>query len=398
MRRVALLFVMAALSLGAPRPVRAQSGVVLTEVGMEQEFGVHITFQARVQSSTPVSSGLLYFRDDFDAITRVQPLQFAEAGLASYRYDVLQNVLRPFVTITYWFEFTLQDGQVFRSADYQARYLDDRFPWKEASNGLLRVYWYEGDEAFGQALLDAASRGISQAATLVSTDHLASADIYVYATASELQSALYLGGEVWVGGHANPKLGTVMAVVAPGPEQGIEMETLLPHELSHVLLYHNTGEGYTRLPVWLVEGIASLAELYPNPDYALALETASREGGLLPIEDLCVAFPPDAARAYLAYAQSQSFVQYLRDTYGTPAVFALTSAYADGLGCDEGAVRTLGVPLAQLEARWRESALGENAVGIFFRNMLPYFAVFGLLLLIPLIGMAQGRRKDDSSN
>lgn len=391
MHRFGLLFVMAVSLLGPPQQAWAQSGSVVEQAWVETEFGVQVTFWVRIQSPIPIMGGVLYFRDDFDGITRALPLQRVAEGLVSSRYDVTQNVLRPFTTLTYWFEFTLQDGQAVRSADYQARYEDNRFPWKEVSNGLLRVHWYEGDDAFGNALLDAASRGMSQAAGLVASTSLAPVDIYVYANPQDLQGALFLGGEQWTGGHANPKLGVVMAAVTPGPGQGIEMETLLPHELAHVLMYRSVGDAYARLPVWLNEGVASLAELYPNPDYALALETASQRGTLLPMLDLCASFPPDAASAFLAYAQSQSFVRYLRDTYGSTALFALTSAYADGLGCDEGVVRTLGVPLAQLEARWRETALGENAAGVFLRNMLPYLAVLGLLLLLPFIGLMQRR-------
>ena len=58
----------------------------------------------------------------------------------------------------------------------------------------------------------------------------------------------------WQGGHANPKLGVVMLAVTPGPGQSIEMETLIPHELAHVMLYRSVGEGYAVLPVWLSEG------------------------------------------------------------------------------------------------------------------------------------------------
>ncbi len=391
MRRFLLWFVMAVSLLGWPQQVRAQAMNVVEQAWAETEFGVQVTFWARIQSPIPLLGGVVYFRDDFDGITRALPLQMAAEGLVSSRYDVTQNVLRPFTTLTYWFEFTLQDGQAARSADYQTRYEDNRFPWKEASNGLLRVHWYEGDDAFGAALLDAASRGMNQAAGLLPATGLAPVDIYVYATAQDLQGALFLGGEQWTGGHANPKLGVVMAAVTPGPGQGIEMERLLPHELAHVVLYHSVGHAYDRLPVWLSEGVASLAELYPNPDYVLALETASRRGTLLPMQDLCASFPPDAASAFLAYAQSQSFVRYLRDTYGSTALLALTSAYADGLGCNEGAVRALGAPLNQLEARWRETVLGENAAAVFLRNMLPYLAVLGLLLSLPFIGLIQRR-------
>jgi hypothetical protein len=391
MRRFLLCFVMAVFLLGWPQQVRAQAMNVVEQAWVETEFGVQVTFWARIQSPIPILRGVVYFRDDFDGITRALPLQMAAEGLVSSRYDVTQNVLRPFTTLTYWFEFTLQDGQAARSADYQTRYEDNRFPWKEVSNGLLRVHWYEGDDAFGAALLDAASRGMNQASGLLPATSLAPVDMYVYATAQDLQGALFLGGEQWTGGHANPKLGVVMAAVTPGPGQGIEMERLLPHELAHVLLYRSVGHAYDRLPVWLSEGVASLAELYPNPDYVLALETASRQGTLLPMQDLCASFPPDAASAFLAYAQSQSFVRYLRDTYGSTALLALTSAYADGLGCNEGAVRALGAPLSQLEVRWRETALGENAAAVFLRNMLPYLAVLGLLLLLPFIGLIQRR-------
>jgi hypothetical protein len=311
---------------------------------------------------------------------------------------VVQNVLRPFTTITYWFDVTLSDGRTFRSQNYQEPYLDNRFVWQQRTDEMLRVYWYEGDEAFGDALLDVARRGLNAINALIPTPAAAPLDVYVYANASDLQNALYLGGEEWQGGHANPKLGVVMVAVTPGPEQSIEMETLIPHELAHVMLYRSVGEGYTTLPVWLSEGIASLAELYPNPDYAQALTIASQNRSLLSIADLCDSFPVDASRAYLAYAESQSFVRFLRETYGAPALLSLTSAYADGLGCDQGAVRTLGTSLASLDARWRESELGANVLGVFLRNMLPYLGLFVFLLFIPLIGFFQRRPEDDGTN
>lgn len=129
------------------------------------------------------------------------------------------------------------------------------------------------------------------------------------------------------------------------------METLIPHELAHVMLYRSVGEGYASLPVWLSEGIASLAELYPNPDYEQALTVASQDASLLPIAELCDTFPLDASRASLAYAESQSFVRFVRDIYGSSTLFLLISAYADGMSCEQGVVRTLNSSLANLDTR-----------------------------------------------
>ena len=117
----------------------------------------------------------------------------------------------------------------------------------------------------------------------------------------------------------------------------------------------------------------------------------------MPISDLCDTFPLDASGAYLAYAESQSFVRFVRDLYGAPALLQLASAYADGLNCDEGVVRALGTSLASLETRWRESVLGQNVAGVFLRNMLPYLGLFVLILLIPLIGFLQRRPKDEET-
>jgi hypothetical protein len=211
-------------------------------------------------------------------------------------------------------------------------------------------------------------------------------DIYIYSNISDLQNTLLLGGEEWVGGHASPELGVVLAAVAPGESQSIEMETEIPHELAHVMLYRSLGSKYASQPTWLLEGIASMVELYPNPDYARALDIASQNNSLLAFEDLCVAFPTDAGNAYLAYAQSQSFVTYIRETYGTTGLGRLTNSYGDGFPCELGATNALGTPLSQLDSRWRESVLGQNAAGVAARNLLPFLLLMILVLVVPIWG------------
>jgi hypothetical protein len=386
---------MAALLLCLPQQAWAQSGIEVTDVGVFDDFGQHVTFQARIRSSIPIESATLAFEDNFDEIVRRFPVSIGEDGVVTYRYDVVQNVLRPFVTVTFWFEITLQNGETLKSDNYSVQYIDDRFTWQQQVDGSLRVHWYEGDAAFGDALMDVARRSLNAVNALIPAPPDAPLDVYVYASAADLQSTLFLGGEEWQGGHANPKMGVVLMAVTPGPGQSIEMETLIPHELAHVMLYRSVQEGYSSLPVWLNEGIASSAELYPNPDYDQALMTASQNRSLMAMEDLCDAFPLDASRAFLAYAESQSFVRFLRDTYGTPGLFSLASAYADGLSCEQGVVRALGTSLASLDTRWRESVLGQNVAGVFLRNMFPYLGLFVFMLLIPLIGFFQRKPVDD---
>jgi hypothetical protein len=222
-------------------------------------------------------------------------------------------------------------------------------------------------------------------------------DVYVYSRAADLHSTLMLGGKEWVAGHADPALDVVMVLVSPGETQATELPRQVPHELARVLLYRSVGAGYYRLPIWLSEGIASLAELSPNPEYATLLTLASQSNSLLPLSDLCASFPADSGHAFLAYAESESFVLNLRDTYGNTGLVALTKAYADGLDCELGATRAVGVPLSRLDARWRESLLGENAAGVAAGNLLPYLLLLGLTLIVPVwgaVGILLERRRN----
>lgn len=393
-----VVLVMAALLLGRPQQAGAQGGIEVSDVQVVYNFGEQITFQARIQASIGITQASVLFRETNEQATRVEPLVLDQNGAGSFQYNAAQNILPPFSNIVFWFQATLADGSTQTSPIYNFRYDDNRFPWRDTTRDLITVHWYDGDDAFGQSALDSAQAGLNAIGQVVPLTLDAPLDVYVYSNADDLQGALFLGGKQWVGGHADPAIGVVMVAIAPNLAQGIEMDTEIPHELAHVMLYRNMGGSYSRLPAWLNEGIAAMVERYPKPDYANALTLASQNGSLLPFTDLCASFPPDAGRAYLAYAQSQSFTRYLRDTYGIPGLTALTKAYADGLDCELGATRAFGVPLTQLDTRWRESVLGQNVAGVALRDLAPYLLVMGMALVIPLWGvvtMLSAKRREE---
>ena len=385
-----------AILLGYARPASAQSGVEVTNVNVEYKFGEQVNFSARIHSPIPIQNATVTFRTA-DGIAQTQPLTVNADGWAGYRYDASLNALPPFSPIVFWFDVALADGTRFTSPNYNFRYADNRFPWQEREEGILRVHWYDGDAAFGGTVLDTARRGLDSARNLISMDARGPIDIYVYANANDLQGALVLGGQSWVAGHASPELGVVMISISPGQNQNIELERQAPHELTHVLLYQSVGPNYNRLPVWLTEGLASLAELNPNPDMDIALAQAAQTNTLLPLADLCASFPPDTGRAFVAYAEAKSFTRFLLDNHGTTGLSALTSAYADGLDCEQGARQALEQPLSQLEVRWRESVLGENRGGVVTTNLFPYLLVLGIILLIPAWGLL-GRLRERRQN
>ena len=67
---------------------------------------------------------------------------------------------------------------------------------------------------------------------------------------------------------------------------------------------------------------------------------------------LCEAFPPDGNLAFLAYAQSDSLVEYIQNKYGLPGLQALIHAYDQGVSCEQGVEIALEITLQELEKDW----------------------------------------------
>lgn len=381
---LALLLVAGFIPLSA-YPVRGQGGIALENPGATVRFGDEITFHAKVKTVLPIKQISLLFRGINEQTTHVENVQVAEDGTVSFTYDASLNIFPPFSEVVFWFQATLSDDKTYTSDAVTFAYDDNRFPWRQMTRANVTVNWYAGDDAFGATALDMAATGMLAMREFIPISLTEPIHIYIYSNAEDLQNTLTLGGEGWAGGHAAPQIGVVLVAIAPDANAS-EMQTKIPHELTHVMLYRSLGDNYARQPAWLIEGTASMVENYANPDYKRALDIASKNDSIISFDDLCAAFPPDSGGAYLAYAQSQSFVKYIYESYGASGLSRLNSAYGDGLSCELGATRALGTPLSQLDARWREDVLGQNVTGVALRNLSPFILIMALVLIVPLWG------------
>ena len=384
--RLLCALLLAALSLSTVKPVFAQAAVDVTNAQVAYRFGEQVNFQAHISATAPISAVDILFRAEGESSTRAASATLAADGTVTYQYIFQQGPLRPFAPVDFWFRVTLQSGDKLESKPSRFFYTDNRFPWKTIEDGNIRLHWYIGDDAFAQQARDIARTGLKKTSQMLMVTPGDVLDLYIYALAADLQSAIQVGRQALaVGGEASPDLGVALVAVSPGLEQAVEMEHTIPHELAHLLTFRLVGARYANLPLWLREGIASSAEP-ANPSYAEAIARATRQNALIPIADLCDTFPPEMSQMLLAYAEAESFTRFIVKKYGDSGLVQLAQAYADGLDCQQGPVRAFNRPLDDVENNWlsgNTTPQNNPPHNSALDDLMPYLALLFAMAIVP---------------
>src|SRR5262249_52484459 len=129
-------------------------------------------------------------------------------------------------------------------------------------------------------------------------------------------------------------------------------ESVVPHELTHVVFQTAVDNPYHQPPHWLNEGLAVyLSDSYQDSDKQ-QVKAAARDGSIIPLDGLAGAFPTTRDRFFLAYAESVSPVDRIVRVSGRDALVKLIRSYADGVSDDDAFRTALGTDVAGFEADW----------------------------------------------
>ncbi len=259
------------------------------------------------------------------------------------------------------------------------------------SRGDVTVFYRLADARPAARILEVAvSRG-SAVAHSAGLAELGQVTIYVASTGDEFRVLTYGGVPDWGAGCAFPDRGVIVLrnpVTAPDP---LHMEDVVVHEIAHIAAGRVLSG--VHVPRWFHEGIAmTLAGEWRLPRSSV-LAGAGAAGGLIPLDELAVAFPAGAADAMLAYSESFYAVRFLMEEAGpaTPAevLFAIAAAGSFEKGVEALSGRTLQV----FERDALASFKGRFGWGVFLSRWNVMFVVLALLMLAGgAVRLARSRR------
>jgi hypothetical protein len=368
-------------------------------------FGQQVTFSVHVSSDVVIEQVHLFFRavNEAEARPATMDIKPGREVDGTYLHDLRFSPLPPFATVLYWFHIEYAEGQSEPTitAPKSFVYEDNRFQWRHLAGEKVSVHWIaeHGDPVFGQAALDIAVASAEEISADLHASLPESINIYIYNSQDALYGAMALAGRGWVVGQAHPDLGAIVVAIPFNSSEGYKgrMRRYIPHEVTHLLVYQAaTPAGYKYIPEWLDEGLATANEQLPTVEHDTQLEAAREQERLIPLEDLCVPFPPNPQTAFLAYAQSGSIVTFIRDKYGDSGIRNLLAAYRDGDSCALGVQNGLGISLAGLETAWRASLEPKAPWQALVDQIGAWVALWllSLLVAVPMIGGAH-RTKDE---
>jgi hypothetical protein len=238
------------------------------------------------------------------------------------------------------------------SATETVRYQDTTKSWRSLKGDLVTVHWYEGSDAFARKALKIGEDAVRRTSALLGVTETDPIDFFIYADDASFRAALGPGTRENVGGQAHADIRTLFALITPDAINDPWVWIVIPHELTHLVFDTAVHNPYRFPPRWLNEGLAVyLSQGYTAGDRGL-VDRAVKSRNLIPLTALAGQFPTDAAKTYLAYAESVSAIDYLVRTHGEPALLALVDAYKAGLTDDEAFTKALGRDLAAFQAGW----------------------------------------------
>jgi hypothetical protein len=262
--------------------------------------------------------------------------------------------LPPFAQIAYRWQIRDALGNELVTENRIVEYEDTNNDWQELSNERIRLLWYDHDEKFARQLFDITDAAYERLATAFGVELSTPPVVLIYpdqTTFTEFQS--FMGGNLeFVIGRYFPGHNITANLVTRDMSPDVYGETIA-HELSH-LYSDNFYVGYTALPLWLEEGLATYNEAENLDAHLFMVRRAAAHDELVPFIDLPAAIrDANIGTANLAYAEGAMIFQYIQVEWGNAVLADFLASFRRTTNVDAVMNDVFGLSMVDFELAWR---------------------------------------------
>lgn len=341
-----------ASALDTPTPAAS----VTTEV--TPEFPAGITFSAEIPLApdTAVSGASLLYRISGDetlnlAVVAGNAIEFDEDSLGVSVFVDLQSAFIPMgVELTFSWELLSGREVLLQTPEESTSWMDTRFNWTKFSTDQVTLYSFDTSPGFARQMLRASQQTMTNLEQRYDLETLDPIVIWIYPEYGAFMGAMPSNTREAIAGISYPGSAVIAAIVQDGNDR--EFGRVIPHEISHQVLFQATENPFAFPPVWFDEGIATHTQTGGTDHYPGMVYRAWSDGSLFDITSLNATFPFQPGQATLAYASSWSMLTYLEETYGDEGIARMIDAFGDGLPMDAAIQSALGVSAPELNDAW----------------------------------------------
>ncbi|MGZ6339776.1 MAG: peptidase MA family metallohydrolase, partial [Candidatus Limnocylindrales bacterium] len=232
-------------------------------------------------------------------------------GQLTFTVDASKGEVLPNTTLTARWRLTRAGEPPTVGPPVSATYRDTRFQWRTKMGSIVRLHWYQGDDAFAARAVQLGDGAVKKAADLLGVTETQPIDFYVYADQNAFYDALGPGTPENIAGEAHPEIRTMFGLITPDAVATSEVARVVTHELTHLVFDTATRNPYDEPAHWINEGVAVYLSVGYGSDDRAAVAQAARDGTIMPLPSLSGRFPTTYDRLLLAYSEAVSAIDLL---------------------------------------------------------------------------------------
>ncbi len=345
------------LSILGPISIQAQSGLTILDSSAQAEFPSRLNFNLAAQSDVNITDIRLCYtfdRGSFAQVTSEVYIEFVPAATVdvNWTWDMRKTGgLPPGSGVDYWWAVENASGDRIKTAPSRIQFNDNRYSWRNLTEGEVTIYWYKGNDSFAWEIMLSAQQALARLTEDTGAELKKPVKLYIYSDTQDLRGAM-IDPQEWTGGVAFTRYGTIAIGIAS--DNLYWGKRAVTHELTHLVIHQMTLNPYNNLPTWLDEGLAMHTEGMLELEFTTYLNKAIAEKSLISVRSLSSPFSAYAEQSYLSYAQSYSLVDFLISKYGQAKMLELLLTFRQGSSYDGALEKVYGFDMDTLDNLWRD--------------------------------------------